>query len=166
MTLWAKNKHLLKNLESSFFSLWSYVSSIVFTASSLLLSSSSVVLTFSSWIWQVLSSYKHSHILHEAVVTMRGHNIHLLTWKAKKKKFLLFKSLCSHPQLIFSVPNCFNLFQDRLSLHIHIFFFNLKKREIQNKTQKTASITLLDLSNWKFCYWILWCWEPAESTSH
>lgn len=145
----------LKYLERSFFSLWSYVSSIVFTASSLLLSNSSVLLTFSSWIWQVLPSYEHSHILYELVVTMREHSTSLLTWivKKRKKELSLFKSLHSHPQLIFSVPQCFNFFQGWLSLQIHVFFFNLTKREIKQHQ--------LILSNWKLCQWTLLCWNPA-----
>lgn len=87
-----KTRTTWKYLESSFFSLWSCVSSIVFTASSLLLCSSSVVLTFSSWIWQVLSSYQHSNILHEPVITVREHSTHLLTWMVKQKSSYFSKA--------------------------------------------------------------------------
>lgn len=120
----------LKYLERSFFSLWSYVSSIVFTASSLLLSNSSVLLTFSSWIWQVLPSYEHSHILYELVVTMREHSTSLLTGivkKRKKERALTFQKhpfsssahfLCSAvfqflSGLIVSADTCFFLQSDK-----------------------------------------------------
>lgn len=46
--------------------------------------------------------------------------------KTSLKNILLFKSFHSHPQLIVSAALCFDFFQQRLSLHVDVFFFNLR----------------------------------------